>query len=135
MESNLFRALADPTRRAVFERLSGREMSVSERKAGFTVSQPAISQHLAALKGAGLVCERRKGRHAYYRSDPRGLAPLAAWAERYRAVWPARIETLSRVLEGMHRGKPPPQRQSRSLLSATCPPRRRRSGEHSPSRI
>jgi DNA-binding transcriptional ArsR family regulator len=103
MESNLFRALADPTRRAVFERLSGREMSVSELKSGFTVSQPAISQHLAALKGAGLVCERREGRHAYYRSDPRGLAPLAEWVERYRVIWPARIEKLKRVLEGMDR--------------------------------
>jgi DNA-binding transcriptional ArsR family regulator len=101
MESNLFRALADPTRRAVFERLSGREMSVSELKAGFTVSQPAISQHLAALKGAGLVRERREGRHAYYRSDPRGLAPLAEWVERYRVIWPARIEKLKRVLEEM----------------------------------
>jgi DNA-binding transcriptional ArsR family regulator len=103
MESNLFRALADPTRRAVFERLSGREMSVSELKAGFTVSQPAISQHLAALKGAGLVRERREGRHAYYRSDPRGLAPLAEWVERYRVIWPARIEKLKRVLEEMDR--------------------------------
>ena len=101
MESNLFRALADPTRRAVFERLSGREMSVSELKAGFTVSQPAISQHLAALKSAGLVRERREGRHAYYRSDPRGLAPLAEWVERYRVIWPARIEKLKRVLEEM----------------------------------
>ena len=101
MESNLFRALADPTRRAVFERLSGREMSVSQLKAGFTVSQPAISQHLAALKSAGLVRERREGRHAYYRSDPRGLAPLAEWVERYRVIWPARIEKLKRVLEEM----------------------------------
>jgi DNA-binding transcriptional ArsR family regulator len=103
MESNLFRALADPTRRVVFERLSGREMSVSELKSGFTVSQPAISQHLAALKGAGLVSERREGRHAYYRSDPRGLAPLAEWVERYRVIWPARIEKLKRVLEDMDR--------------------------------
>ena len=78
-------------------------MSVSELKSGFTVSQPAISQHLAALKGAGLVCERREGRHAYYRSDPRGLAPLAEWVARYRVIWPARIEKLKRVLEGMDR--------------------------------
>ena len=85
VESEIFRALADPTRRAVFERLSQqREMSVSELTAGFHVSQPAISQHLAALKGAGLVCERREGRNAYYRSDPRGLAALAEWVERYR---------------------------------------------------
>src|SRR5580704_6586521 len=102
-ELDVFRTLADPTRRAVFERLCRREMSVSELKAGFTVSQPAISQHLAALKGAGLVCERREGRHAYYRSDPRGLAPLAEWVERYRVIWPGRIEKLKRVLQGMDR--------------------------------
>ena len=103
IEADVFRALADPTRRAVFERLSQREMSVSELTANFDVSQPAISQHLAALKGAGLVAERREGRNAYYRSDPRGLAPLAQWVQRYRVVWPARVEKLKRVLKDMDR--------------------------------
>ena len=103
VDPDLFRALADPTRRAVFERLSQREMSVSELTANFDVSQPAISQHLAALKGAGLVAERREGRNAYYRSDPRGLAPLAQWVQRYRVVWPARVEKLKRVLKDMDR--------------------------------
>jgi DNA-binding transcriptional ArsR family regulator len=99
METHLFRALADPTRRAVFERLSQREMSVNELKAGFVVSQPAISQHLTALKGAGLVRERRDGRHVYYRADPKGLDPLTRWLERHQALWPARIEKLKRVLK------------------------------------
>jgi DNA-binding transcriptional ArsR family regulator len=103
IESDVFRALADPTRRAVFGRLARREMSVSEIKAGFAISQPAISQHLAALRGAGLVSERREGRHAYYRVDPRGLAPLLDWIERYRAFWPKRIEKLKDVLKGMDR--------------------------------
>lgn len=103
VEPDIFRALADPTRRAVFERLSQREMSVSELTSNFHVSQPAISQHLAALKGAGLVAERREGRNAYYRSDPRGLAPLAQWVQRYRVVWPARVEKLKRVLKDMDR--------------------------------
>jgi DNA-binding transcriptional ArsR family regulator len=103
LESNVFRALADPTRRAVFERLSKQEMSVSELKSGFVVSQPAISQHLTALKSAGLVCERREGRHIYYRSDPDGLAPLAAWVQRHRELWPARIEKLKRVLKEIDR--------------------------------
>jgi DNA-binding transcriptional ArsR family regulator len=101
VEADLFRALADPTRRAVFERLSRGEMSVTELKAGFDVSQPAISQHLAALKGAGLVSERREGRHAYYRSEPNGLAPLADWVQRYRVAWPERIEKLKQVLRDM----------------------------------
>src|SRR5207247_9271638 len=79
VEAEIFKALADPTRRAVFERLSRGEMHVTELKAGFKVSQPAISQHLSALKGAGLVSERREGRPASYRSDPSGLAPVADW--------------------------------------------------------
>jgi DNA-binding transcriptional ArsR family regulator len=100
-QTEIFRALADPTRRAVYERLATGEMSVSELKAGFSVSQPAISQHLAALRGAGLVRERREGRHAYYRIDPDGLAPLFEWIDRYRAFWPKRIERLKDVLKRM----------------------------------
>jgi len=101
MEKEVFRALADPTRRAVLERILVREMSVSELKAGFPISQPAISQHLAALRRAGLVRERREGRHAYYRGDPAGLAPLFDWVDRYRAFWPQRIEKLRDVLKGV----------------------------------
>ncbi|MCX5494546.1 metalloregulator ArsR/SmtB family transcription factor [Kaistia dalseonensis] len=101
IEPDIFRALADPTRRAVFERLAAGEMSVSELKAKFAVSQPAISQHLATLKGAGLVSERREGRFAYYSVTPGGLAPLAEWVDRYRAFWPERIEKLKDVLKGM----------------------------------
>jgi DNA-binding transcriptional ArsR family regulator len=103
VEADVLRALADPTRRAVFERLAGREMSVSELKAGFSVSQPAISQHLAALRAAGLVAERRDGRFAYYRAKPQGLAPLIDWIDRYRAFWPERIERLKDVLKDLER--------------------------------
>lgn len=100
-ETDVFRALADPTRRAVFERLCHREMSVSELKLGFAISQPAISQHLAALRGAGLVCERREGRFAYYRAQPQALGPLVDWVDRYRVFWPERIEKLKNVLKDM----------------------------------
>ena len=98
-ETDVFRTLADPTRRAVFERLCCREMSVSELKAGFAVSQPAISQHLAALRGAGLVSERREGRFAYYRAEPDALGPLVDWVDRYRSFWPERLEKLKAVLK------------------------------------
>lgn len=101
IQPDLFRALADPTRRAVFERLAGREMSVSELKAGFDVSQPAISQHLAVLRQAGLVTERRQGRNAHYRAVPQALTPLADWLDRYRAFWPERLERLRTVLKDM----------------------------------
>lgn len=101
MEAEILRALADPTRRAVFEQLVQREMSVSELTAGFSVSQPAISQHLAALRGAGLVIERREGRFAFYRAEPAGLAPLIDWIDRYRAFWPDRINRLKDVLKDL----------------------------------
>jgi len=99
--SEIFRALSDPTRRAVLERLAAGEMSVSALKGGFDVSQPAISQHLAVLRGAGLVSERRQGRHAYYRIEPDGLAPVLDWIGRYRAFWPSRIERLKDLLGEM----------------------------------
>lgn len=100
-ETEAFRALADPTRRAVYERLAAGEMNVTELRAGFAISQPAISQHLAALRAAGLVTERRDGRYAYYRVDPHGLAPVAAWIDRYRTFWPERVESLKQVLKEM----------------------------------
>lgn len=106
IQPDVFRALADPTRRAIFELLADApagagELSVSALKAGLPVSQPAVSQHLAALRAAGLVAERRDGRHAYYRVDPEGLAPLVDWIARYRAFWPDRIDKLKTVLKRM----------------------------------
>jgi DNA-binding transcriptional ArsR family regulator len=100
-EADLFRTLADPTRRAVFERLGDGEMTVSDLRQGFSVSQPAISQHLAALKAAGLVSERRAGRNAFYRLRPEGLTPLAGWVDRYRTFWPERIGKLKELLKDM----------------------------------
>jgi DNA-binding transcriptional ArsR family regulator len=100
-EPDIFRALADPTRRAVFERLSAAEMTVSDLTRGFEVSQPAISQHLAVLKGAGMVAERREGRQAFYRAAPNALNALEAWVARYRTFWPERVEALKGVLKEM----------------------------------
>jgi len=100
-KADVFRALADPTRRAVFERLAHGESTVSELQAGFDVSQPAISQHLAHLRRAGLVTERRSGRNAYYRVQPAGLTPLIDWVDRYQAFWSDRIARLPKVLKEM----------------------------------
>lgn len=100
-EGDVFRALADPTRRAVFERLSRRESTVKELTARFEVSQPAISQHLAALKKCGLVDERHSGRFVYYRVRPAGLRPLLRWIEHYRAFWIERLPRLERLLKEM----------------------------------
>lgn len=98
-ESAVFRALADPTRRAVLERLAGGEATVSDLTAGFQVSQPAISQHLAALRRAGLVSDRHAGRYVYYRATPEGLTPLLDWLEHYRAFWNDRMEGLRTLLK------------------------------------
>ncbi len=97
----LFRALADPTRRALFGRLVTAEHSVSALAASFPISQPAISQHLATLREAGLVTVRKEGRNAFYRVDPKGLTPLVHWVDRYRSFWPAKLDKLKAVLRGM----------------------------------
>ncbi|HEY5289624.1 MAG TPA: metalloregulator ArsR/SmtB family transcription factor [Caulobacteraceae bacterium] len=97
----IFRALGDPTRRAVYERLSAGEMNVANLKAGLAISQPAVSQHLAALKLAGLVRERREGRRTFYRIEPAGLHPLIDWLGRTGAFWPERIDRLKDLLKRM----------------------------------
>jgi DNA-binding transcriptional ArsR family regulator len=103
MEQALFRALGDPTRRAVYERLAAGEMNVAGLTALLDVTQPAVSQHLAALKGAGLVSERREGRRTYYKAEPAGLDPLMEWMARTGALWPERIERLRDLLKRMDR--------------------------------
>ena len=88
----LFRALADPTRRAIFERLCREgEKTVGVLTAGARVSQPVVSRHLAALKKAGLVQDRQQGRQAFYSAQPGALAPLVGWTRR----WPASGRTAS----------------------------------------
>ncbi|MBL8581499.1 MAG: winged helix-turn-helix transcriptional regulator [Rhizobiaceae bacterium] len=100
-ESEIFRALADPTRRAVLERLLTGERNATELREGMSVSQPAISQHIAVLRGAGLITEQRVGRHVRYAVNPEGLQPIVDWLTRYRAFWPARIERLKTHLKDM----------------------------------
>lgn len=100
-EDRIFQALADPSRRAIFESLTRGEAAVKEITARFDLSQPAVSQHLAALKAAGLVNARREGRCVYYRVDPRGMKPLIDWIAHYRAFWTDRVGRLGRLLETM----------------------------------
>ncbi len=75
-------ALADPTRRKVFERLAKRPMGVSELAKGLPVSRPAVSQHLKVLKEAGLVTDREEGTHRIYQIDPKGLGAIRSWLDR-----------------------------------------------------
>lgn len=100
-ETEIFKVLSDPTRRAILERLSAGEATATDLREGFAITQPAMSQHLAVLRGAGLVSERREGRYAHYRVDPEGFAPLHEWLARYRAFWPSRIDNLKDLLREM----------------------------------
>lgn len=100
-ESEIFRALADPTRRAVFERLLAGEKNATELREGLAISQPAVSQHIAVLRGAGLVSEARVGRNVNYSVNPEGFAPLFDWLARYRAFWPHRVDRLKTLLREM----------------------------------
>jgi DNA-binding transcriptional ArsR family regulator len=97
--SLIMRTLADPTRRAVFERISREgEVAATALVRGSKVSQPAVSQHLRALRDAGLVMERREGRHIHYRAAPKGLTPLIDWLTHYQRFWRERFENLERLL-------------------------------------
>ncbi len=98
--TTVMRALADPTRRAVFERVVGSdEITVVELTRGSGVTQGAISQHLKALKQAGLVAERPEGRNVYYRAEPQGLAPLFDWVSHYGVFWRERFANLRTLLK------------------------------------
>ena len=96
----VMRTLADPTRRAVFERVANSdEITVAELTKGSGVTQGAISQHLKSLRLAGLVAERPEGRNVYYRAQPEGLAPLADWMDHYAAFWRDRFANLRTLLQ------------------------------------
>jgi DNA-binding transcriptional ArsR family regulator len=110
--NDVMRALADPTRRGVFERLVGAgEISVVELTRGGSVTQGAVSQHLKSLKSVGLVGERPEGRNVYYSAQPEGLASLVEWLGRYGAFWIDRIDTLERLLRDEDARKSPARRR------------------------
>ena len=96
----VLRALADPTRRAVFERIArSEEINVAELTRVSGVTQGAVSQHLKSLKGAGLVVERPQGRNVFYRARQEGLAPLFDWLSHYDAFWRERFDDLRTLLK------------------------------------
>jgi DNA-binding transcriptional ArsR family regulator len=98
--TQVMRALADPTRRAVFERVVGAsEISVVDLTRDSGVTQGAISQHLKSLREAGLVIERAEGRKVFYRAAPQGLAPLVDWMGHYGVFWRDRFADLRTLLK------------------------------------
>src|SRR3569832_956140 len=98
----LFRTLADPTRRALFERLCrDGEQTVGALSAGACISQPAVSKHLGVLKQAGLVRDRHAGRQTHYSAQPDALAPLLDWTSQMAGFWEARFDQLEDLLKRM----------------------------------
>ena len=96
----VMRTLADPTRRAVFERIvKSDEITVAELTRGSGVTQSAISQHLRSLKQAGLIADRPEGRNVHYRADPKGLTPLVDWMALYGVFWRERFANLKTLLK------------------------------------
>lgn|SRR5690554_6935782 len=98
----LFRTLADPTRRAIFERLCrDGEQTVGALTSSAAVSQPAVSKHLGVLKRAGLVRNRHAGRQTHYSPEPGALAPLADWTREMAGFWESRLDDLEGLLRRM----------------------------------
>jgi DNA-binding transcriptional ArsR family regulator len=98
----LFKTLADPTRRAIFERLCrDGEQTVGTLTAQSGVSQPAVSKHLRLLKQAGLVLDRHEGRQTHYSAQVAALVPLIAWTSRMAGFWQSRFDRLEELLKRM----------------------------------
>jgi DNA-binding transcriptional ArsR family regulator len=98
----LFRTLADPTRRGIFERLCREgEQTVAALTARAGVSQPAVSKHLGVLKRAGLVRDRHHGRQTHYSARPDALGPLVDWTSRMAGFWQSRLDGLEDLLKRM----------------------------------
>ena len=98
----IFRTLADPTRRALFERLCREgEITVGALTAQAGVSQPVVSRHLGVLKQAGLVRDRHAGRQTHYRALPGALAPLIDWTSEMASFWDGRFDALENLLDRM----------------------------------
>src|ERR1700677_3062191 len=100
--SSLFRTLADPTRRAIFERLCrDGELTVGALTAGAGISQPAVSKHLGVLRQAGLVRARHQGRQTHYSAELGALAPLIDWTSQMGGFWRSRFDNLEDLLKRM----------------------------------
>jgi DNA-binding transcriptional ArsR family regulator len=104
-DSGVYHAIADPTRRAILDRLQTGALAVNEIASRFEVSRPAISRHLRVLHQAHLVLEAREGRNRVYRLNPEPLRELDRWLDQYRRFWAVNLLNLKRHIET--KGKKP----------------------------
>lgn len=96
---SVFRALGDPTRRTILERLRGGERGIGELAEGFAMTLPAVSKHVRVLEAAGLVRVERRGRVRVCRLEAQRLAEASSWLEDYRRYWEAALDRLGRYVE------------------------------------
>lgn len=96
---DVFRAVADPTRRAILGRLARREHAVKDLGGHFRMSQPALSQHLRILRDAGLVSQRREGRFHFYRLEGEPLREIYDWVRHYEHFWESKLDALGEFLD------------------------------------
>ncbi|HEY4129791.1 MAG TPA: metalloregulator ArsR/SmtB family transcription factor [Gemmatimonadaceae bacterium] len=96
--TRVFRALADPTRRAILERLATGEQSVTALVALFEISQPAITKHLNVLQASGLITRRQVGRRRIVRAKPLALRAPLTWMQRYASLWEGRLDQLEKLV-------------------------------------
>jgi DNA-binding transcriptional ArsR family regulator len=104
-QSPIFRAIADPTRRAILDRLRGGAKSVESIAEGFRISRPAVSRHLRVLGRAALVRAEKRGRQRLYRLQPEPLVEVDQWLTRYRVMYAAALLRLKEHVES-HKGEP-----------------------------
>ena len=97
--ADVFMAIADPTRRAILDRLRSGEQPVKQLAEPFSISLPAISQHLQVLCEVGLVSQRRKGRQRFYRLNPEPLKQVSDWIAAYEKFWQDSLDALGNYLE------------------------------------
>jgi len=97
--ADVFRAIADPTRRKILDRLRAGPAPVNALAEDFAQTRPAISKHLRVLREAALVTEQRSGRERLYQLEPARLQPIASWIEGYRGFWLSSLNNLKRHLE------------------------------------
>lgn len=98
-ERDVYKAIADPTRRIVLDLLMRGELPVSAIHAGLDISQPALSQHLKVLRDVGLVRQRRSGRERIYALDPKPLKEVSNWIAHYEGFWHTKLSALGAHLD------------------------------------
>ncbi len=103
--TSTFAALADPTRRAILERLAGGEATVTQLAEPFAISLPAVTKHLKVLRKAGLISQGRDGQRRPCRLETERLRAVAGWVERYRGHWELNFERLDAYLKGLPKGE------------------------------